>query len=509
MAQPARERVSPGGLAAKDGPSEGPGGFARGRQVPGSPPFLHRRARLGRAGLRTPPGVGRGAAALYIAKQLGARLPIAGSCRGACPLSPSPSPPSPPALGGGFFSRSPPLYPPSLRPYMTAAGFPCLRGMCTLPAPSPAASPGSPGPPRGSPPACQAPPVKPEPRGNGGSPPAPLPPPLPPEEPPPPAGGRRRKRPVQRGKPPYSYIALIAMAIANAAERKLTLGGIYKFITERFPFYRENPKKWQNSIRHNLTLNDCFVKIPREPGHPGKGNYWTLDPAAEDMFDNGSFLRRRKRFKRTDITTYPGYMQNSSAFTPPPAARPVAPAAPYPNALCSPGYGPQLSGAVFHPYGAGAAPQAQHPRMFSIDSLISGQQALQPSPPAELGHPSLGLSGAELAPSCSAGASEPPCFQPQPVSPGLLGRPGPNTLPYPYAASPPHLPVGQGGYSPSSPQLYGAPNRLTLPAMRPAACAEHGEQLLGLPAASPLGQFGSSNAYVRQPNFPAGLERYM
>ncbi|NWR99234.1 FOXE4 protein, partial [Motacilla alba] len=209
-------------------------------------------------------------------------------------------------------------------------------------------------------------------------------------------------------------------------ERKLTLGGIYKFITERFPFYRENPKKWQNSIRHNLTLNDCFVKIPREPGHPGKGNYWTLDPAAEDMFDNGSFLRRRKRFKRTDITTYPGYMQNSSAFTPPPAGRPTAPTAPYPNALCSPGYGPQLSGSVFHPYAAGAAPPAQHPRI----------------------------------------------------------------------------------YSPGSPQLYAAPNRLALPAMRPPACAEHGEQLLGL-SASPLGQFGSSNTYMRQPNFPAGLERYM
>ena len=29
-----------------------------------------------------------------------------------------------------------------------------------------------------------------------------------------------------------------------------------------------------------------------------KGNYWTLDPMAEDMFDNGSFLRRRKRYKR-------------------------------------------------------------------------------------------------------------------------------------------------------------------------------------------------------------------
>lgn len=152
----------------------------------------------------------------------------------------------------------------------------------------------------------------------------------------------------------------------------MTLNEVYNFIMERFPYFKENRQRWQNSIRHNLSLNDCFIKIPRSAGRPGKGNYWALHPACGDMFSNGSFLRRAKRFKLQKFRQHHGMESTATSMT-------NMAAVPYPGHLNSlyntPAYknSPYATGSLGHLAFGTTLSQHQYP------SLHGFQQSAQSS----------------------------------------------------------------------------------------------------------------------------------
>ena len=86
---------------------------------------------------------------------------------------------------------------------------------------------------------------------------------------------------------------MIAMAILNSESKRLLLGDIYRYIMNKYPYYRLEGQGWRNSIRHNLSLNDCFMKAGR--AESGKGHYWTVRPDSIKEFQNGGYRRRLRR----------------------------------------------------------------------------------------------------------------------------------------------------------------------------------------------------------------------
>ncbi|XP_019641739.1 PREDICTED: forkhead box protein H1-like [Branchiostoma belcheri] len=77
-------------------------------------------------------------------------------------------------------------------------------------------------------------------------------------------GRKGKKKPYRRhAKPPVSYTAMIAAVIQESPEKKLTLLQIVDELKRRYSFFNGDYKGWKNSVRHNLSLNKCFVKSSR------------------------------------------------------------------------------------------------------------------------------------------------------------------------------------------------------------------------------------------------------
>ncbi|CAJ1060311.1 hypothetical protein F7725_027507%2C partial [Xyrichtys novacula] len=112
-------------------------------------------------------------------------------------------------------------------------------------------------------------------------------------------------------KPNQSYIALISKAILASDQKKLLLCDIYQWIMDHYPYFKSKDKNWRNSVRHNLSLNDCFIKAGRSDN--GKGHFWAIHPSNYQDFSNGDYHCRRAR-RRNNLLVLPSNPVASSVL---------------------------------------------------------------------------------------------------------------------------------------------------------------------------------------------------
>ncbi|CAF3082531.1 unnamed protein product [Rotaria sp. Silwood2] len=103
-------------------------------------------------------------------------------------------------------------------------------------------------------------------------------------------------------KPPFSYAQLIVQAILSASDKQMTLSQIYNFISAQYPYYAANTRGWQNSIRHNLSLNRYFIRLARKENDSGKGSFWRLDQTCEEKLIDHAFRHRKQRGNSTNTS---------------------------------------------------------------------------------------------------------------------------------------------------------------------------------------------------------------
>lgn len=181
---------------------------------------------------------------------------------------------------------------------------------------------------------------------------------------------------TEEPKPQHSYIGLIAMAILSIPDKKMVLSDIYQYILDQYPYFRNRGPGWRNSIRHNLSLNDCFIKAGRSAN--GKGHYWAIHPANIEDFKKGDFRRRKAQRKvRKHMGLAVPDDDDSPAPTPPP--RPPLEA---PTSLMESSF--QASQIKLLQQSQQSPPKVgRQKRQFDMESLLA------PDPPHSSGSPTL------------------------------------------------------------------------------------------------------------------------
>ena len=97
---------------------------------------------------------------------------------------------------------------------------------------------------------------------------------------------------IHAEKPNFSYKELIMISIFCDFNRQMCLNDIYLTIKRWFPYYQQKSVgvTWQNSIRHNLSLNRCFKRL--SPNDLGSHRHSTTKVPSRFLRHNVYFITR-------------------------------------------------------------------------------------------------------------------------------------------------------------------------------------------------------------------------
>ncbi|XP_054856081.1 forkhead box protein M1 isoform X2 [Eublepharis macularius] len=156
-------------------------------------------------------------------------------------------------------------------------------------------------------------------------------------------------------RPPYSYMAMIQFAINSTEKKRMTLKDIYTWIEDHFPYFKHVAKPgWKNSIRHNLSLHDMFV---RETSANGKISFWTIHPEANRYLTLDQVFKQQKRHT-PDLQKNSGGTAGSKS-QPQPARRKMKPLLPRVNSYLVPIQFPLSQSLILQPSAKISLPVSQ------------------------------------------------------------------------------------------------------------------------------------------------------